>query len=363
MKRFGLALVVSLASTGAMAQSSVTIYGMVDTAVRYISYKGNGSATTLGSFGNTPSLLGFQGTEDLGGGLSALFHLETSFVPGTGQSPVTAFGMPFFNRGAWVGVKNDLGTLHLGRDWNPLYSNNWPFDPTGNLGVADSLHIQNLPSKGVVPNYIWNANAVTYFTPPSLGGIYGMFQASPRGDGKGCSGNVTCTTTIGSFVGGRIGYANGPFEIAVAVGQTGITSNTIVGASTGKWTQANLGINYDLKIMKVSLWVNANRFISSYEHIAKIALTVPFGIDYAFANAGVARTNTAAQQAGLYGAHAFGIGYVHPLSKRTNLYTAASYLKNSGRGTLSVEDVGSFTGATMPGRSTVGVEFGISHKF
>lgn len=363
MKKIAAMLICSGPFVAAMAQSSVTLFGTVDTAILYISYDGHGSATTLGSFGNSPSRLGFLGTEDLGGGLKAIFRLETSFTPNNGDSPQQAFGLPFFNRSAWVGLENQWGTVHLGRDWNAVYLNTYPFDPTGNLGVTNLNHILNLPSRGIVPNYYWNSNAVTYYTPPTLGGVYAVMQASVRGDGKGCGGNVTCSTTVGSYVGGRIGYANGPLEISAAIGQTGITSNAVFPAQSGKWTQANIGMIYDFKVAKLSLWFNTDRFISAYENAATIAVTVPIGTDYAFASAGASRTNSAAQAAGLYGSHSFGVGYGHPLSKRTTLYVATAYLKNGGLGTRSVEDVGSFTDNTLPGRSTLGFEVGMSHKF
>jgi predicted porin len=365
MKRMNLALIVGgVALAGnASAQSSVTLYGIVDANVRYISYAGHGSAVTMGSFGNAPSSFGLVGSEDLGGGLKAEFRIEAALVPSTGQSATQAFGMPFFNRASWIGLTGSFGTVHLGRDWSPTYNNLWPYDPTSNLGIGNLMHLSNLVSQAIVPNYYWNSNSITYYLPPDLGGLFGSLQTAVRGDGLGCSGDVACTTTIGSYIGGRLGYKYGPIEVAMAIGQTGITDNQRLTTPSGKWTQANLGFLYNFNVLKLTLSLNTEKFINIRENRGTLGLTVPIGVDEAWASAGATKTDSAAQSAGVFGAHAFAIGYVHNLSKRTAVYGSAAYLKNSGSGTLSVEDVGSYSTNTLPGRSTTGVEFGIRTIF
>lgn len=355
---------VAFLSTGsAYAQSSLTLFGALDANVRYISYSGHGSAVSMGSFGDSPSYFGLLGSEDLGAGYRAVFRVDAGFVPSTGQSAVSAFNLPFYDRASWVGLESRFGTLHLGRDWSPTYTNMWMYDPTYNLGVGNLGHLSNLLSRAIVPNYDWNSNSITYYTPAALGGFSAAIQVSPRGDGKGCDGNGICTTTIDSYVGGRLAYDRGPIEISVALGQTGITHNTWVAQSSGKWTQANLGVSYDFRVVKLLLALNQETFIDLHERRASIGVRIPIGIHYAWASYGVTRTDADAEHAGLYGAQAFALGFVYNLSKRTALYASMAYLKNSGLGTLSVEDVNSYTTNTLPGGSTKGVEVGLRTSF
>lgn len=346
------------------AQSSVTLYGAIDANVRFIKYQDHGTATSLGSWGNSPSLWGLLGSEDLGGGLKANFRIEAAFTPWNGGTASQAFNMSFFNRGAWIGLSSPTwGEFQLGRNWNVVYNNNWIYDPSSNVGVTNFDHLSNVNNLGLVPNYYFNSNAITYFTPDRLAGFYATLQVVPRGSANDCNGNITCTTTIGSFVGGNVGYKNGPLQFGAALGQTGISANTVFPSQTGKWTQANVGISYNFNIFKVAAWFNSERLLSMHENIATLGVTVPVGIDYAFASAGISRTNTAGEEVGAYGSHQFGIGYVHPLSKRTVIYGAAAYLKNSGNGVRNIEDPGSYSSNTLPGTYTTGFEFGMRHNF
>jgi predicted porin len=151
--------------------------------------------------------------------------------------------------------------------------------------------------------------------------------------------------------------------VAAAVGQTGISHNIWSVSPSGKWTQANIGVIYDLRLFKLSAMINTERFIDLHENRGSVAVTVPVGVDSAWASAGGMRTNAAAQAAGLFGAYSVALGYMHLLSKRTVVYAAAAYLKNSGRGTLSVEDVNSYTTNTLPGGGTTGFEMGMRTVF
>jgi predicted porin len=361
-KFLGMAL-CGLCAVPAFADSSTTFFGAVDVSIRHIRYSDNGSATSMGTFGNSPSMFGVRGKEDLGGGMNAIFLLEGAYVPDTGQSATGAFGVPFFNRSAWVGLNGSFGEVHLGRDWSPNYVNMYSFDPTYNLGVGNISHYSNVLNQGLVPNYYWNANSITYSTPAGFGGLYGSFQVSAGEGGNGCNGNTACGTTIGSSVGGRIGYAAGPFEIAGALAQTDITSNTRAASPSGKWTQANVGMSYNFNVAKIMLWANTDKFVNLRESRASIAAVVPVQNDYAWISVAASRAGDAARSAGMFGAHGFAAGYVHNLSKRTALYASVAGLSNNGQGQLSIEDVGSYSSNTVAGGRSTGGEVGIRHSF
>ncbi|MBI0330180.1 porin [Burkholderia plantarii] len=105
------ALTMAGAAPAAHAQGSVTLYGIIDAGITYASNSGGAHVFKFDdgvSYGNR---IGFKGTEDLGGGLKAVFALESGFRLGNGQ---LGFGGALFGRQAYVGLQNDWGTLSFG---------------------------------------------------------------------------------------------------------------------------------------------------------------------------------------------------------------------------------------------------------
>src|SRR6218665_3596762 len=119
MKKASLVLAVLAASTSAAwAQSSVTMYGIIDVAVRYSSnFASPGSKYTVAPGGMSQSRLGFNVTEDLGGGLKAIANLEHRLNSDTGTAAAADFW-----RQSWVGIESaDFGRITLGRQYNVLF--------------------------------------------------------------------------------------------------------------------------------------------------------------------------------------------------------------------------------------------------
>ncbi|BEP41834.1 hypothetical protein GmRootV15_24230 [Variovorax sp. V15] len=141
---------LGLASSGvAQAQSSVTVFGVMDLGIQYTSGAGpgGGSVKALSNGGLSTSRLGFRGTEDLGGGLRAGFWLEGSLNPDTGTgrpsnsnnqaSGAGTAGPITFDRMSFVSLSSDkLGELRLGHDFIPMHYNSIYFDPFNANGVA-----------------------------------------------------------------------------------------------------------------------------------------------------------------------------------------------------------------------------------
>ncbi|GJG97564.1 porin [Cupriavidus pauculus] len=137
-----------LAMAGAAhAQTSITLYGLIDTAVAYQSHQvastnAAGRATSSGgTVGIAPGFFngsrwGILGSEDLGGGTSAVFRLESGFSPDTG---VSLQGARLFGRQAWVGLNADYGQITLGRQYSVPFDILLPFDTIGwgNTGASD----------------------------------------------------------------------------------------------------------------------------------------------------------------------------------------------------------------------------------
>jgi predicted porin len=152
-----VAAVSALAATGALAQSSVTVYGRLNTTLEEQKNIGvNGSRSVLQ---NNASRLGFKGVEDLGGGLKAEFLLEHRFNSDTGTNSSSAF----WAGDAYVGLSGGFGAVKLGRLTSAAY-----------YATADYISMHNHDtgtSEDKLYTYLGqNANTIAYTT-PSLGGF------------------------------------------------------------------------------------------------------------------------------------------------------------------------------------------------
>lgn len=172
----GIALLSLMQASGlAHSQSSVTLYGVIDTGIEYYNHAAGG-----GSFagvpvltGEMPSLWGLTGSEDLGGGNKAFFNLENGFAPGTGG---LNYGGRLFGRLANVGLQSSYGSLTLGRQANMT---TYALLSTDIIGP--SIH-----SLYVFDSYLANArsdNAVGYlgkFAGVTVGGTYSFLGETQR---------------------------------------------------------------------------------------------------------------------------------------------------------------------------------------
>lgn len=418
MKRTLFALAALAAVDAASAQSSVTVFGIVDAAVS--GYR-NQSETPFGasvtktqsavtSSGYTGSRLGFRGTEDLGGGLAANFWLEAGFNTDTGIGAASGGGLSF-NRRSTVSLSGVFGEVRLGRDYSPTFWNDNIFDPFLTNGVGTNLIATanggtafGVPNSGfqLNPNYIRASNSVSYFLPPNLGGFYGQVMyafnekntydpgtLTPPG-AAAIVANPTLAATadnlrVGRYVGARVGYASGPLDVALAYGESTIGSNYYVGSTTTLNTW-NLGASYDFGVAKLfseysnnkqdtQLAVNAfNPFgrTKPGANGALIGVTVPIGASLIRASyAGVRYNNLpAAFFASQPKADQFALGYVYNLSKRTALYATASYLSNKNGAALAVTGSPLFYTGAVPGsignavpNTSRGYDLGIRHAF
>jgi predicted porin len=307
MKKSLVALAALAVAGVASAQSSVTLFGVVDAAVAgynnkagyvptgtnlFFAPQGNVSVKGWGltNSGYNSSRLGFRGTEDLGGGLAASFWLEAGLGNDDGStggnvSNTTPSVTGFFNRRSTVSLSGGFGELRLGRDYTPTFWNDTVFDPFGTNGVGTNLISIANGYQGGVPNtsgftqnnmYVRASNSVGYFLPPNLGGFYGQvmyaFSEKPKYEGNVNYG-LGYDSRSGTYMGGRFGYANGPLDIAAAYGEATLATpgvaagsvaagafapysvfalnNPYLGGITTKLKTANVGASYDFGVVKL----------------------------------------------------------------------------------------------------------------
>lgn len=332
MKKSLIALAVLAAAGTASAQSSVTVFGILDVGVRHLD-NGTDTQTQLASGGLSTGRLGFRGVEDLGGGLKAGFWLESQVNADDGTQPNTRF----WHRRSTVSLMSDsLGEIRLGRDFAPTYTALSDFDPFGDTGIGATTRTST--NIIVATNTRTRVdNQVSYFLPSNLGGVYGQLSVAA---GEGAS-------TPNKYMGFRIGYKAGPLDVTAAYGQTEITSSddlkvTVVSGA------------YDFGVAKLQAGYQQGKYDGADESHYTVGGSVPFGAFVLRAAYTVTDSDVANRDASQ-----FAIGAVYNLSKRTALYGTYSMIDNDDGATYTVASGLS----AVAGDKHQGVEFGIRHSF
>jgi predicted porin len=373
---------MSLASE-AIAQSSVTLYGIIDTGIGYQS-----SATTLGSttggrskismingvaFGNR---FGFRGSEDLGGGTKTIFTLESGFNSATGGQQYSG---AMFGRQAFIGLTNPAyGTFTAGRQYTAYYFFVGPYGPTAYITGFYGAHPGDLDSMDLV----YRANNSLQYISPSFGGFSGStwsagaqyvnsvfaigtgFQRINNSTlGGGVWGADTTTTT-----GGQPGVSslNNGYQTNQAQQRFAVASNI---KFLPNW---DLGLSYSN--VQYIPGVNSSFRDTAIFNTAGIVLhwrpipTVDVAGGYSYTRATHANGITASAQY-----QQFNLAQFYYISKRTEFYALEVYQRANGN-TLGSNGAGNIIKATptigdglngspSSSRSQVAIGVGVAHRF
>lgn len=342
MKKSLVALAVMGAFSGAaFAQSSVTVYGIIDLGVAKI----NDGTTALvpGPAGNavgdawsmktsTSSRLGFRGTEDLGNGLKANFLIEHRFTPDNGNLEAGRF----WQGSSWVGLSSGMGELRLGRDYIPAFYTALAGDPWGYdynvAGFAGFSRAGNSAAGG--DDAARGSNQISYKT-PNFGGLTAMVSVAA---GEGAAPN-------GRGVGANVVYSAGPLYVSAAYHDVQRTDNL-----DNRFMVATVA--YDLGFVRPSLLIarsdnvagTAPALVQREADSWILGATAPLGNGVLKAGYGVSDNGAAAGTAGRE-VKKFGLGYQYNLSKRTSVHADVGSAKGDGQ------------------TRTQGIEAGIKHVF
>jgi predicted porin len=318
MKKSLLALAVLGSFAGAAAaQSNVTIYGVADVGISRFDTSATEPTWGVTSGQQSGSRLGFRGTEDLGGGLSAIFALENGYNIDTGTfAQSTATTTRLFGRQAWVGLKSNAGAVKLGRQYTPMHNAHNVADPFG-TNLAGNI-------QGGVGTAMFNAGGIrmdnTINYSHSVAGFNGEL-AYGFGEAAGNFGS-------GSHLGASVGYANGPIAAVLAYDKTKTGSAPL--------ETVFLGGTYDFGVAKAHLAFANNKAETAGGVDAGKSRDYMLGVSAPVGPAGTVlasyirhddRFGTAPVDADQYA-----IGYSHALSKRTNLYTSYGKLNSKPAG-------------------------------
>src|SRR5450830_794285 len=347
-------------SQQALAQSQVTIYGIIDTGVVYptnANAAGNSALKMPSLTASFPSRIGFKGTEDLGGGLQALFVLESGFAVDTGGM---GQGNRLFGRQSFVGLKNNYGTVMLGRQVNMTY-----------LVTAESdVMGPNIFSISSIDSYIPNArsdNAIGYlgtFSGVTVGATYSFGRDTSTAGGASatsCAGEVAGNAKACRQVTAMLAYDSQSFGVSssydIMYGNTGASTGLTSSDNTDQRVTLNgyamLGSNkigmgvMDRKTRAAAVNTNSDLYDLGFSYPISTALVL---------DAQVAKLSIkgSANKSTLSVAR-----LTYNLSKRTALYTSLGYMKNAGTAAIPL-DVGGTVGTGM---NQFGVMTGVRHTF
>ncbi|MDP9900809.1 porin [Variovorax ginsengisoli] len=358
MKKHSVAACALAAVGGAsMAQSSVTLFGVLDTTVQHASQAGASVNRLLGTGGNQISRLGFRGTEDLGGGLAAGFVLDMGLNVDTGAGLPTSennqvnapvAGTTFNRRSTLSLSSRQLGEVRVGRDFVPTYWNITVFDPFGTAGAGSAANLAqgSLTRLSTVVTGLRASNSVGYFL-PAMHGFYGQAMYAV---GENVSPAAAGTRNDGNYAGARLGYAAGPLNVAAAYGTTSLASGDV---STG-----NLGASFTAGAFKLM----AQFYRDAKEQVAApsrsrgwlVGAQIEWGQGYFPVSYSQVQDNSPGERKAVQ----IALGYVHNLSKRTAVYTTYSRIQNRKGAAVSGGGVPSVANATW-----TGLDLGIRHIF
>lgn len=318
LNTLALAAASLLACGTAQAQSSVGLYGLVDASVGQFQNAGGVKLKRLDSGNLSTSYLGFRGREDLGGGLAAVFALESFFLVDSGGASRVPGVDTYWARNANVGLTGGFGTLKLGRQGPPLFVSTLIFNAFGDsFGFSPSIRqYYNAPyGTPLVGDSGWN-NAVGYST-PSMGGVSANVLVAA---GEGAA------TAKGPNFGANVLYFGGPLALTFAAQK--VEAQGVLGRGIAAFpgfasqTAYQLGGSYALGSVKlfaqygkISTDATADVDTKTLNLSASIAMG-PGSIRLAYGSSKMSTQGSAASPKSTM----LTAGYVYSLSKRTDLY-------------------------------------------
>ncbi|MDO9004233.1 MAG: porin [Aquabacterium sp.] len=346
------------------AHAQVTVYGNLDVSVgrkQVLGFDGNGdltkvSSTNVDSSDMAESYIGFKGQEDLGGGLKAIFKLESELGVDTGA----AAGDTFWNRNATVGLAGDFGAVNLGRfenlfklesaQFNP-FGSSATFSPSARLGLnKGTLGFLASSIVGGPVNFgstdgSWS-NGVSYVS-PNLGGLTLSVQTSMKEGAKGDAANYSGGATAVSA-----NYTAGPLALSAVVGEIRSASATPA-ATPIKDKAVLLGASYDFGVVKLFGQYGQDKLVakatdgSVKPKFFQLGGAIPVSeAGSVLLSAGQTKVDIDTPAASIK-TRAISAGYNHNLSKRTSAYaayinerTSASSAGGSGSETTNSVAVG-----------------------
>lgn len=357
-KRILLGSVLVAATSGVAAQTNVTMYGIVDAGINSTKV-GDRSAIKLSEGGNAATQLGLRGSEDLGGGMKAIFDIQggISLDTGDGNIPSVAGSTGFaFTRQAWMGLDASWGTITMGRQYTPMFIASARYDPFGSNALFGSVNLwyQATDQAGVSAMTVRQNNSIQYSLPArlpiKLNIMYGMGESDLP---SRSSGNLLDITG---------GYASGPLSIMLSHQER--KSGTAAAPVAAPVTSKSDGVfaNYSFGPARVGVNFGKQKSDATGAVAAKL---YGAGLSMGFAGNWTALAHV--QKRDVEGTTndqtAYTLGLNYELSKRTSLYGRFLNLNNGGTARLQLAGYTIPAGNLQAGEEARSIMVGMRHNF
>jgi predicted porin len=361
----------TIAAGAAQAQTSVTLYGIGDGDVR-VDHTAIGTLKSVGSGGESGTRWGLRGTEDLGGGLKAIFTFEQGFdladnsvpqgsVAGTTpNSPVNSAGGRMFSRTAQVGLSSaQAGDILVGRAYTPFYVSWTSIDPMagGFIGGAQNFAV------GSVTRF---DNGIYYNSPKFYGvQLQAVYRLGESDTTNATTGSVKSGGNAGNV---SLSYASGPILVAASF----MSIKNAIDNNTDR-TQF-VGASYDFSIVKVdAMYFHDKNQTTNRRQAYALGVTVPIQAFNVFAQVGKIDNRYDLNNSLLKFDDALfiGLGANYSLSKRTDIYASWGRQNNKGNAVNVVTDASNAgllttagtTANVTPGFDPWSAQLGVRLKF
>lgn len=359
LNKSGFAVCLAALSCTAHAQSSVTLYGVLDSSIQF-GHTGGQNTTRVDSGNVYPSQWGMQGSEDIGGGNKVIFRLESGINVSNGTTAQTG---KLFGREAWVGMSGPYGRVQLGLNNTPEMWGLARFE-AGDLGHWDWGHAANNYNFFVSTKI---SNSIIYVSPKIAGFTFSAMY------GLGANGDPTEPRTFGNTASVGVYYEKGPLALeADYESQVYSTAPTIVAGSPTETGNHDLfGASYDFGFAKLdglfvlhrgasSVKINPATFADPNNFYYDISAQIPnvFNgmviVDFGqYKLQGNSKGNSTS----------YGLRYDYRISKRTGVYAGLAMVRNGSQATFTENPAQGAGIPVSPGNNLLTSVVGIVHAF
>lgn len=392
--------ILGLMSSAAMAQSTVTVYGILDAGINSVSNLKGGNSLAVVSGIMDGSRFGLRGTEDLGGGYSASFTMENRFeldngamqsrplsgsqlpdrlntatllgLPASQQATVTAIantiggtlgvnlGNNLFDRQVFVGLTTPVGRITVGRQYTPGFLTMATFDASS---AQSSLQVAGVGSLVTSPVDTRANNSIQYAIQKD--GTTAAFMYAP--------GEVVGNDDAGRFYGAMASYRTKAFAVGLGyntrnndVGKTSLTT-TVIGASGGvgpgtvfaQWMSV-VDDNPSVSTLPAPLQATYTQALRQDANVLHVGYKMTTGASTWV----VAYSRYDDNKAANSDTTTYGVTHTYAFSKRTSLNTVLTQVTNDGLAQTAPGQAGFAGGFTSKaGEGSTNIAFGINHKF
>ncbi|SOE96987.1 Outer membrane protein (porin) [Burkholderia sp. D7] len=346
VKKIVLPMAVAGFIGAAHAQSTVTLYGTIDSGIQYLSHASSDGNASIGmqSGNSIPSRWGLTGSEDLGGGLWAYFKIENGFLENSGSMTVPG---DLFSRFALVGLKGPWGSVELGKQPNLMFAQTLTYDATY-MAQYSLLSTYLMPLATV-----FLQNSVAYRSPD----LHGLSGAAMYSFGQQVAGDFRA----GKYLGLSAAYTQGAASVRAVYEETHGSVDTATGISAAGAVdrRASVAAKYavgDLTLMSGYANVSGDLQLSPRGNLYWAGGTYNFTPAFSMLTQAMRYETSGGQGHPTWAI----LGSIYRLSVRTFVYGYAGYLDNQGAKTVSLN---SLDPSQPGGMNQTGVQIGINHSF